>query len=372
MVIGVPKEIKNHEYRVGLVPAGVRALVRFNHTVFIQAGAGEGSGISDNEYILAGGRILPTAQEVYQQAEMIVKVKEPLAPEFPLLREGQILFTYLHLAPAPELTKALLDRRVIGVAYETIQLADGSLPLLTPMSVVAGRMAVQIGAHYLEKGFGGRGVLLGGVPGVARGRVTILGAGTVGINAAKIAIGLGAYVTILDNNPQRLTYLDDIFGTRINTLMSNFYNIAESVRDAHLLIGAVLIPGAKSPKLVSREMIQSMKKGTVVVDVSVDQGGCCETTRPTTHEDPVYLVDEVIHYGVTNMPAAVARTSTFALTNVTLPYALELANKGFPKALTENPALAKGLNLCQGKVTCENVARDLDLPLTRIEEINFN
>jgi alanine dehydrogenase len=371
MIIGVPREIKNHEYRVGLVPAGVRALVRFNHTVYIQAGAGEGSGIIDEEFIRAGARILPSAAEIYQQSEMIIKVKEPLPSEFPLLREGQILFAYLHLAPAPELTQALLDRKVIGIAYETIQLPDGSLPLLTPMSVVAGRMAVQIGAHYLEKGFGGRGVLLGGVPGVARGKVTIFGAGIVGTNAAKIAIGLGAYVTILDNNPARLTYLDDIFGTRINTLMSNYYNITESVRDAHLLIGAVLIPGAKAPKLVSREMISSMKKGTVVVDVSVDQGGCCETTHPTTHEDPVYMVDGVIHYGVTNMPASVARTSTFALTNVTLPYALELANKGFPNAAMENPALAQGVNVCLGRVTLENVAKDLGLPLSSLKESCF-
>lgn len=369
MIIGVPKEIKNHEYRVGLVPAGVRALVRSGHKVVIQAGAGEGSGITDQEFIQAGAQILPMAPEVYGQADMIIKVKEPLPAEYPLLREGQILYAYLHLAPAPELTQALLDRKVIGVAYETIQLPDGSLPLLTPMSVVAGRMAIQIGAHYLEKGFGGRGVLLGGVPGVARGKVTILGAGTVGTNAAKIAIGLGAYVTILDNNPRRLTYLDDIFGTRINTLMSNYYNISESIRESHVVIGGVLIAGAKAPKLVTREMIGTMKKGTVVVDVSVDQGGCCETTRPTTHEDPIYLVDGVIHYGVTNMPAAVARTSTFALTNVTLAYGLELANKGFPKALTENPALAKGLNTCLGEVTCENVARDLNLPLTALEHL---
>lgn len=368
MIIGVPREIKNHEYRVGLVPAGVRDLVQFGHTVFIEAGAGEGSGISDEEFNQAGARILSSAAKIYQRAEMIIKVKEPLPDEFPLLREGQILFAYLHLAPAPELTQALLARKVIGVAYETIQLLDGSLPLLTPMSVVAGRMAVQIGAHYLEKGFGGRGVLLGGVPGVARGNVTILGAGIVGANAAKIAIGLGAYVTILDNNPQRLSYLDDIFGTRVNTLMSNYYNITESVRGAHLLIGAVLIPGAKAPKLVSREMIGTMKKGTVVVDVSVDQGGCCETTHPTTHEDPVYLVDGVIHYGVTNMPASVARTSTFALTNVTLPYTLELANKGFPKAAEENPALAKGVNVCLGQVTFENVAKDLGLPMSSLKE----
>jgi alanine dehydrogenase len=368
MIIGVPKEIKNHEYRVGLVPAGVRALVRVGHRVYLQTRAGEGSGISDKEFESAGAQILPSAAEVYGRSEMIIKVKEPLPEEFSLLQEGQILFTYLHLAPAPDLTRALLERKVIGVAYETIQLADGSLPLLTPMSVVAGRMAVQVGAHYLEKGFGGRGVLLGGVPGVARGKVTILGAGIVGTNAAKIAVGLGAYVTILDNNAQRLSYLEDVFGTRLNTLMSNYYNVAQAVQEAHLLIGAVLIPGARAPKLVTREMIGTMKRGTVVVDVSVDQGGCSETTRPTTHEEPVYNVDGVIHYGVTNMPAAVARTSTFALTNVTLPYALELANKGFPQAAMDNPALAKGVNVCLGRVTYENVARDLGLPLFSLNE----
>jgi alanine dehydrogenase len=369
MIIGVPTEIKNHEYRVGLVPSGVRILTRAGHTVYIQAGAGEGAGISDEEFVGAGATILKTPSEIYAQAEMIIKVKEPLPAEYPLLRGGQILFAYLHLAPAPELTKALLERKVIGIAYETIQLEDGSLPLLTPMSVVAGRMAVQVGAHYLEKGFGGRGVLLGGVPGVARGRVTILGAGTVGTSAAKIAIGLGAYVTILDNNAQRLMYLDDIFGTRINTLMSNHYNIVHSVQDAHLVIGAVLIPGAKTPKLVTREMVRIMKKGTVIIDVSVDQGGCCETIRPTTHEDPIYLVDGVIHYGVTNMPAAVARTSTFALTNVTLPFALELANKGIQRAVAENPALAKGVNLYLGQVTCLNVARDLSYPMIPLESV---
>jgi alanine dehydrogenase len=267
------------------------------------------------------------------------------------------------------LTKALLERKVIGVAYETIQLEDGSLPLLTPMSVVAGRMAVQVGAHYLEKEFGGRGVLLGGVPGVARGKVLILGAGTVGTSAAKIAIGLGAYVTILDNNAQRLMALDDIFGTRINTLMSNHDNIAQSVREAHLIIGAVLIPGAKTPKLVTRDMITTMKRGTVIIDVSVDQGGCCETTRPTTHDNPIYLVDGVIHYGVTNMPAAVARTSTFALTNITLPYALQLADKGFHQAVLEDPALARGVNLYLGQVTCENVAHDLSYPLTPLKSV---
>jgi alanine dehydrogenase len=300
---------------------------------------------------------------------MVMKVKEPMAAEIPLLRERQIFFAYLHLAPAPELTQDLLNRRIIGVAYETIQLPDGSLPLLTPMSVVAGRMAVQVGAHYLEKGFGGRGVLLGGVPGVARGKVAIIGAGTVGTSAAKIAIGLGAYVTIVDNNAQRLAYLDDIFGSRINTLMSNYDNIALAVQDAHLVIGAVLIPGSRTPKLVTRGMIRSMKPGTVVIDVSVDQGGCCETTHPTTHTDPVYLVDGVIHYGVTNMPAAVARTSTFALTNVTLPYALTLANKGLAKAVAEDPALAKGVNVFLGEVTCANLAGDLGCPCTPLEKV---
>ncbi|OGP50956.1 MAG: alanine dehydrogenase [Deltaproteobacteria bacterium RBG_13_43_22] len=369
MIIGVPKEIKNHEYRVGVVPAGVRVLVKDGHQVLIQAGAGEGSGIPDKEFLEAGAQIVPGAEEVYNRADLVMKVKEPMPREIPLLREGQILFAYLHLAPAPELTQSLLQRRIIGVAYETIQLSDGSLPLLTPMSVVAGRMAVQVGSHYLEKGYGGRGVLLGGVPGVARGKVAIIGAGTVGTNAAKIAIGLGAYVTILDNNPLRLAYLDDIFGTQINTLMSNFDNINLSVRDAHLVIGAVLIPGARAPKLVTREMIRSMKPGTVVVDVSVDQGGCCETTKPTTHTEPIYLVDEVIHYGVTNMPAAVSRTSTFALTNVTLPYAQALANKGLAKAAAEDPALAKGINVFQGEVTCANLAGDLGFVCTPLEKI---
>lgn len=367
MIIGIPKEIKNHEYRVGVVPAGVRILAKDGHQVLVQAGAGEGSGILDEEFIEAGGGIVQSPEEVYGRAELVMKVKEPMPQEIPLLREGQILFAYLHLAPAPELTQGLLQRRIIGVAYETIQLRDGSLPLLTPMSEVAGRMAVQVGSHYLEKGFGGRGVLLGGVPGVARGKVAIIGAGTVGTSAAKIAIGLGAYVTVLDNNPQRLAYLDDIFGTGINTLMSNYDNIAWSVKDAHLVVGAVLIPGARTPKLVTREMVGSMKPGTVVVDVSVDQGGCCETTRPTTHTDPIYLVDGVIHYGVTNMPAAVSRTSTFALTNVTLPYAQALANKGLVKAATDDPALAKGINVFRGKITCPNLAGDLGLVCMPLE-----
>lgn len=359
MIVGIPKEIKNHEYRVGIVPAGVRALTRAGHRVLVETRAGEGSGILDAEYIEAGAEIAADAASVYGRAAMIMKVKEPLEPEIRLLREGQILFAYLHLAPAPELTRGLVAREVIGVAYETIQEADGSLPLLTPMSVVAGRLAVQVGARYLEKDFGGRGILLGGVPGVARGKVAIIGGGTVGTSAARIAVGLGAHVTILDNSPRRLAYLDDIFGTRVNTLMSNEYTIAQAVRDAHLVIGAVLIPGARAPRLVTREMVASMKRGTVVVDVSVDQGGCFETIRPTTHSDPVYEVDGVIHYGVTNMPAAVARTSTFALTNVTLPYALALAEKGPARAWAEDPALALGVNVCLGKVTCPNVARDL-------------
>jgi len=369
MVIGVPKEIKENEYRVGLVPAGVRALTAHGHRVLIQAGAGEGSGILDGDYVEAGAELVDTAAEVYQASEMIIKVKEPMPSEVPWLKEGQILFAYLHLAPAPHLAQQLMERRIIGVAYETIQLPDGSLPLLTPMSVVAGRMAVQVGSHYLEKGNGGRGVLLGGVPGVARGKVAIIGAGTVGTHAAKIAIGLGAYVTVLDNNVQRLAYLDDIFGTRINTLMSNYDNIAQAVSEAHLVIGAVLIPGSRTPKLVTREMIRRMKPGTVVVDVSVDQGGCCETTRPTTHDDPVYWVDGVIHYGMTNMPAAVARTSTFALTNVTLPYALTLADKGLVKAVLEDPALAKGVNLFRGEVTCPNLAQDLDCPFRDVLDL---
>ncbi len=369
MIVGVPKEIKENEYRVGVVPAGVRALSGAGHRVLVQAGAGAGSGILDQEFAEAGAEMVKTAAEVYGRAEMILKVKEPMPTELPLLRENQILFAYLHLAPAPDLTEELLRRRVIGIAYETIQLSDGSLPLLTPMSVVAGRMAVQVGAHYLEKGPGGRGVLLGGVPGVARGKVTIIGAGTVGTSAAKIAIGLGAYVTVIDNNPQRLSYLDDIFGTRINTLMSNYDNIARAVADAHLVIGAVLIPGSRTPKLVTRSMIAAMKPGTVVIDVSVDQGGCCETTRPTTHQDPVYTVDGVIHYGVTNMPAAVARTSTFALTNVTLPYALTLAEKGPIRAAAEDPALAKGFNVCQGEITCANLAKDLGRPCAPLETV---
>ncbi len=359
MRIGTPKEIKNSENRVGLVPAGVQALVQAGHEVLLEAGAGIGSGIADQDYVQAGARIVATAEEVWAQSEMIIKVKEPLPREYPLMREGQILFTYLHLAPAAELTQALLERKVIGVAYETIQLADGSLPLLTPMSEVAGRMATQVGATYLGKSYGGRGVLLGGVPGVRRGLVTIIGGGVVGVNAAKIAVGLGALVYILDVNHKRLAYLDDIFGNGINTVMSNTGNIRQLVAESDLVIGSVLIPGARAPWLVSREMLKSMRPGSVVVDVAIDQGGCFETSRPTSHQDPTYVVEDVIHYCVANIPGEVACTSTYALTNVTLPYALAIAKKGLSQAVADDVALAKGVNVYQGHVTCAAVAESL-------------
>ncbi len=362
MRIGTPTEIKNSENRVGLVPSGAATLVKSGHTVLVQKGAGLGSGIPDEAYVKAGATIVETAQEIWQQAEMVIKVKEPLPPEYPLMRKGQILFTYLHLAPAAELTKALLDQGVIGVAYETIQLPDGSLPLLTPMSEVAGRMATQVGATYLGKSYGGRGVLLGGVPGVRRGVVTIIGGGVVGSNAAKIAVGLGASVYILDINHNRLAYLDDIFGNGINTVMSNLDNIAQLVRESDLVIGSVLIPGARAPWLVSREMIKTMRPGSVVVDVAIDQGGCFETSRVTSHQDPVYVVDGVVHYCVANIPGEVACTSTYALTNVTLPYARAIADKGLAKAVSQDPALAKGVNVYEGKVTCPAVGESLNYP----------
>jgi alanine dehydrogenase len=356
MIVGVPKEIKNSEYRVGIVPSGARALTRAGHTVLIQKGAGEGSGIPDNAYEEVGARIIDSAAEVYGQADMIMKVKEPLEPEYGLLKENQILFTYLHLAPDKKQTNALLASGCTGVAYETIQLADGSLPLLTPMSEVAGRMAAQVGATYLGKSHGGRGVLLGGVPGVKRGVVTIIGGGVVGTNAAKIAVGLGAQVYILDVNQRRMASLDDIFGNAITTIMSNEENIKRLVPESDLVIGSVLIPGARAPWLVSREMIGSMRPGSVVVDVAIDQGGCFETSKPTSHQDPVYVVDGVVHYCVANIPGEVAWTSTYALTNVTLPYALAIAGKGIRRAVEEDPALAKGVNVCRGKVTCSPVA----------------
>ncbi len=362
MIVGVPKEIKNNENRVGLVPSGVKALKQHGHTVLVQTNAGHGIGIEDQDYIKAGATIVDTAKEVYAKSEMIVKVKEPLPEEYNFLRENQILYTYLHLAPAPQLTKALMERKVIGIAYETIQPEDGSLPLLTPMSEVAGRMATQIGAHILEKANGGKGILLGGVPGVPRARVTILGGGVSGINAAKIAIGMGAQVSILDVNSKRLEYLDHIFGGTVQTLFSNSENIERSVMEADLLIGAVLIAGAKAPKLVSKDLISQMSHGSAVIDIAIDQGGCIETIKQTSHDNPTYTVDGVIHYAVPNMPGAVARTSTYALTNVTLKYGLMLADLGFKEAVAKDGALYKGVNVCNGKVAYLQVAKDLGLP----------
>src|SRR5215217_8176509 len=344
MIVGLPKEVKDNEYRVGIVPAGVKWLTSAGHTVLVQIGAGEGSGITNEEYVRAGGEIVGSAEEAWSRANMVVKVKEPIASEYGFLRENLIIFTYLHLAPARELTKAMLDSGVTGVAYETITNEQGHLPLLTPMSEVAGRMAIQVGATYLEKVNGGRGVLLGGVPGVLPGRVTIIGGGVVGTNAAKIAVGFGASVVIIDRDLERLRYLDDIFGSRIRTLASNPYTIAESVAASDLVVGAVLVPGAAAPKLVPRDMLRSMPRGAVIVDVAVDQGGCIETTKPTTHSQPTYYVENVLHYGVTNMPGAVPRTSTFALTNVTLPFALKLANHGVAEAIKRDPHLKAGMN----------------------------
>ena len=369
MIVGLPKEVKDNEYRVGLVPAGVKALTNEGHRVFVQRSAGEGSGITDNEFVNAGAAILDTAEEVWSRAEMIVKVKEPIAQEYGFLREDLILFTYLHLAPARDLTNAMLDSGVIGVAYETITNNLGHLPLLTPMSEVAGRMSIQIGATYLEKVNGGRGVLLGGVPGVAPGRVTIIGGGVVGTNACKMAVGLGAAVIIIDRDLERLRYLDDIFGSRIRTLSSNPYTIAESVATSDLVVGAVLVPGAAAPKLVTREMLRDMPRGAVIVDVAVDQGGCIETTKPTTHSQPTYYVENVLHYGVTNMPGAVPRTSTFALTNATMPFAIRLARHGAAEAFKRDPHLKKGANTYKGKTTYEAVALDQGLEYTPIDNL---
>jgi len=365
MIVGVPKEIKTLENRVALTPGGAESLTRRGHTVLVEQGAGLGSGISDDEYRAAGAEIV-SAKEAWS-AELVVKVKEPLPEEYSYLRSDLVLFTYLHLAASESLTQAMIRSGVTGIAYETVQLEDGSLPLLTPMSEVAGRMATQVGAYHLERPQGGRGILLGGVPGVAPGAVVILGGGTVGTNAAKIALGLGAQVYVLDINHRRLQYLDDVFGGRLITLTSTEANIKKAIRFADLVIGAVLIPGAKAPKLVTREMLAEMKEGAVIVDVAVDQGGCVETIRPTTHDDPTYVVDGVVHYGVANMPGAVPRTSTFALTNQTLPYLLRLAERGL-EALKDDPALLKGLNTYGGKVTHPAVAEAFGLPYTPPEE----
>ncbi|HWQ34365.1 MAG TPA: alanine dehydrogenase [Blastocatellia bacterium] len=369
MIIGLPREIKDNEYRVGLTPAGVKTLSDAGHTVLVETQAGEGSGISDDEYKGASGQIIGTADEVWQRADMIVKVKEPVGPEYERMREGQILFTYLHLAPAPELTQVMLRRRVTGVAYETITNPEGHLPLLTPMSEVAGRMAVQVGAHYLQKPEGGRGVLMGGVPGVLPAKVVIIGGGVVGINSIKMAVGLGAHVVVLDKNLDRLRYLDDIFGSRIKTLVSNPYTVQDACADADLVIGAVLIPGAAAPMLVTREMLKTMHKGAVIVDVAVDQGGCIETTHPTTHSNPTFYVDDVLHYCVANMPGAVPRTSTFALTNATLPYALKLANRGLKDAIANDEHLRNGVNTYNGHLTNQPVAESQGLQHQPVESL---
>lgn len=359
MKVGVPTETKTREYRVGIVPAGVHTLTSRGHTVYVQEGAGLGSGIADAEYVLVGATMLPDAEAVYASSDMIMKVKEPMPAEYPLLREGQVLYTYLHLAPAPELTKALLDRKIVGIAYETIQLDDGSLPLLTPMSEVAGRLSVQVGAHCLETAQGGRGQLLGGVPGARAGKVVIVGGGVVGLNAAKMAAGLGARVTILDLNLERLRRLDDIFQGRIAVVASSEHVIREEIADADLVVGGVLVAGARAPRLITRDMLSDMMEGSVIVDVAVDQGGCVETTHATTHDNPTFVVDGVIHYCVANMPSAVARTATFALTNATLPYAVNLADLGYADALRADSALMKGLNVIDGQVVCKPVADDL-------------
>lgn len=369
MIVGLPKEIKDNEYRVGLTPAGVRALTDAGHSVIVEDKAGEGSGFTNGLYQKAGAEIIGSPDDVWAKANMIVKVKEPIAPEYPRMREGQLLFTYLHLAPDVKLTQELLQRKVTGVAYETITDRRGGLPLLTPMSEVAGRMAIQVGAHYLEKMQGGRGILLGGVPGVPAAKVVIIGGGVVGTNAAKIAVGMGANVTIIDNNLERLRELDDIFLTKISTLASSAYMIHDAISNADLIVGAVLVPGASAPKLVTRAMLKDVPNGAVIVDVAVDQGGCIETTHPTTHSDPTYYVEGVLHYCVANMPGAVPRTSTFALTNATLPYAVKLANKGFFEAIKTDDGLKAGVNTYAGHCTYEAVAVAQNISYTNIDAL---
>ncbi len=369
MKIGLPKEIKDNEYRVGLTPAGVNALVNAGHEVFVQKTAGEGSGFADDQYNKAGGKMLDTADEIWATGDMIVKVKEPVAPEYPRMRENQLLFTYLHLAPELELTRQMLDKKVTGVAYETITDRQGRLPLLTPMSEVAGRMSVQVGATFLEKMNVGRGILLGGVPGVPAANVVIIGGGIVGTEAAKMAVGLGAKVTIIDRNLDRLRQLDDIFLSKVQTLASSRYAIEEAISHADLVIGAVLVVGAAAPKLVTRDMLKVIPQGAVLVDVAVDQGGCFETTHATTHSNPTYYEEGVLHYCVANMPGAVPRTSTFALTNATLPYALDLANKGFEKAIKEDKGLQEGVNTYAGKLTYEAVATSQSLEYTPLSSL---
>jgi alanine dehydrogenase len=364
MIIGVPKEVKDHETRVGLVPSGATSLCEAGHQVLVETHAGEGSTLMDEEYARAGATIMPSAAEVWRNSDLVVKVKEPQPSEYAFFRPGLTLFTYLHLAPLPDLTDQLLKSGVNGIAYETIFDADGSLPLLTPMSEVAGRLSVQIGAQYLERPNGGRGILLGGVPGVAPANVAILGGGVVGTNAAKVAMGMGAHVTIIDRSLNRLRQLDDIFNGLAVTLASNAWTISETLKHSDLVVGGVLIPGASAPKLVKREMIANMKRGSVVVDVAIDQGGCFETSQATTHTHPIYFVDNVLHYCVSNMPAAVPHTSTFALTNATFPYLLELANKGVEKACHDNPGLCAGVNTWRGMVTHKGVAESQNRSFT--------
>ena len=369
MIIGVPKEIKSSENRVALTPAGVFELNKRGHKVYVQTMAGEGSGFSDDEYAKAGATVLPDIKSVYDIAEMIMKVKEPIAIEYDMIREDQLLFTYFHFASYEPLTTAMIASKAICLAYETVEMKDRSLPLLVPMSEVAGRMAIQEGAKYLEKPAKGRGVLLGGVPGVAPGKVLILGGGIVGTQAAKMAAGLGAQVTILDVSLNRLRQLSDIMPANVTTLYSNEYNIRNLIKQADLIVGAVLIPGAKAPHLITRDMLKDMRPGTVVVDVAVDQGGCIETCRPTTHEDPTYIIDHVVHYCVANMPGAVPYTSTLALTNATLPYAIQLANKGWKKACAESAELKLGLNVVQGKVVYKGVSDAFNLPLVDVDSV---
>lgn len=369
MIVGVPTEVKDNEYRVSVTPGGVEMLVQHGHRVVVQSGAGEGSGFPDEEYQEGGATILPNAAGVWGEADMVIKVKEPVPAEFGFLRKELVLFTYLHLAAEQELTQRLLEAGVTSIGYETVALDSGHLPLLTPMSEVAGRMAIQVGAHYLEKMNGGRGKLLGGVPGVRAADVVIIGGGTVGTNAAQVALGLGAHTIIIDRDLERLRHLSVVLHGHLTTLSSNPRNIAQAVQRADVLVGAVLIPGARAPHLVTREMISTMHPGSVVVDVAIDQGGCVETSRPTTHSNPTFLVDGVVHYGVTNMPGAVPRTSTYALSNATLSYALQLADKGFLGAVTRNSALARGVNTYKGYVTHQAVADSFDMPYHSLKEL---
>ncbi|RZS96728.1 alanine dehydrogenase [Cecembia calidifontis] len=368
MIIGVPKEIKNNENRVALTPAGAKELVKRGHQVYVQHTAGQGSGFSDDEYTAAGAAILPTIEDVYGIAEMIIKVKEPIEPEYKLIKEGQLLFTYFHFASYEPLTKAMVESKAVCLAYETVEKADRSLPLLVPMSEVAGRMAIQKGANYLEKPLKGRGILLGGVPGVLPAKVLILGGGVVGTQAAWMAAGLGADVTIMDVSLPRMRYLADVMPANVKTMMSNEYNIREMIKHADLIVGAVLIPGAKAPHLITKDMLKDMKPGTVLVDVAVDQGGCIETCKPTTHENPTYIIDDVVHYCVANMPGAVPYTSTLALTNATLPYAIQLADKGWKKAAQENPELVPGLNVINGDIVYKAVAEAFNMDYVPVEK----